>query len=104
LFGHGAADFGDTVADTDDGSLAGGIEIAAPVGVYDPTTFAADRYGILFAKVARKQGRGINGRGHTRIVTKKSSRRRDGIETVPCDNHSQVRRKMIHEPFFREMD
>jgi hypothetical protein len=54
LLGHGPANFGHTVANTDDGGLAGGVKIAATFGVNDPTTFAADSDGILFAEIARK--------------------------------------------------
>jgi hypothetical protein len=41
LFRHGAADFGDTVADADDGGLAGGVEVAAAARIGDPAAFAA---------------------------------------------------------------
>lgn len=46
LLGHGAADFGDAVANTDDGGLAGSVKIAAAFGVDDPTAFAANSDGI----------------------------------------------------------
>jgi hypothetical protein len=54
LFGHGAANFRHTVADAYDGGLAGSVEIATSFGVNDPTAFAADSDGILFAEIARK--------------------------------------------------
>jgi hypothetical protein len=68
LFGHGAADFGDTVADTDDGGLAGGVEETAAVGGDDPAAFAANRYGIIFAKIAGKKRGGVDGGAHSKIV------------------------------------
>jgi hypothetical protein len=42
------------VANADDGGLAGGVKIAATVGVNDPTAFAADSDRILLAQVSGK--------------------------------------------------
>jgi hypothetical protein len=49
LLGHGAADFGDTVTDTDYGSLARCVEESAAIGSDDPATFSArgNRKGLL---------------------------------------------------------
>jgi len=49
LLRHGAADFGDTVTDTDYGGLAGSVEESAAVGRDDPATFSArgNRKGLL---------------------------------------------------------
>jgi hypothetical protein len=54
LLSHRAANFGHTVANTDDGGLAGGVKIAATVGVNDPNAFAADSDRILLAQVSGK--------------------------------------------------
>jgi hypothetical protein len=54
LLGHGAADFGHTMANTDDRRLAGSVKITAPLGVHDPTAFAAYSDGILLAEVTGK--------------------------------------------------
>jgi hypothetical protein len=54
LLGHGAADFGHAVTNTDDRGLAGSVKIAAAFGVNDPTAFTPDSDGILFAEIARK--------------------------------------------------
>ena len=68
LLSHGAADFRDTVADADDGSLAGGVKVAAAVGGDDPAAFAADGDGILLAKIAGKKRGGVDGGAHSKIV------------------------------------
>jgi hypothetical protein len=54
LLGHGTANFGYTVANTDNGGLAGSVKITATVGINNPTAIAADGDGILFAEIARK--------------------------------------------------
>ena len=71
LVGHGTADFGDAVADANDGSLAGGVEVAAAVGGGDPATFAADGNGIIFAKIAGKKRGGVDGGAHWKIVAER---------------------------------
>ena len=43
LFGHCAADFGDSVTDADDGGLAGCVQQTAAVGSENPGPFAAHR-------------------------------------------------------------
>src|SRR5260370_16684716 len=55
LLGHGAADFRDTVPDTDDRGLAGSIEESAAVGSDDPATFPTrrDRKGLF--EIAREK-------------------------------------------------
>jgi len=68
LFGHGTADFGDPVANADDGGLAGGVEVAAAVGGDDPAAFAANGDGIIFAKIAGKKRGGVEGGAHSKIV------------------------------------
>ena len=68
LFGHGAADFGDTVADADNRSLAGGVQVAAAVGVDDPAAFSANGDGIVFPKIAGKERGGVDGSAHSKIV------------------------------------
>jgi len=75
LFGHGAADFRDTVADADDSSLAGGVEVAAAVGGDDPATFAANGDRIIFAKIAGEKGGGVDGGAHSKIVAEAAERR-----------------------------
>ena len=75
LLGHGAADLGDTVADADDGGLAGGIEIAAAVGGDDPAAFTADGDGIIFAKIAGKERGGMESGAHLKIVAEAAERR-----------------------------
>ena len=64
LIGHGAADFGDPVADADDGGLTGGIKVAAAVGIDDPAAFAANGDGIILAKIAGEKRGGVDGGGH----------------------------------------
>jgi len=71
LLGHGAADFGDAVADADDRGLAGGVEVAAAVGGGDPAAFAADGDGIVFAKIAGKKRGGVAGGAHWKIVAER---------------------------------
>src|SRR5258708_35508782 len=68
LLGHGAADFRNTVADADDGGLAGSVEVAAAIGVDDPAAFAEHGDGIIFAKIAGKKRRGAAGSAHSKIV------------------------------------
>ncbi len=55
LFGHRAPDFGDAVADADDGGLAGSVEKPAAVGGENPGAFAANRDRQVFAKISGKQ-------------------------------------------------
>jgi len=74
LLGHGAADFGDTVADADDRGLAGGVEVAAAVGGDDPAAFAADGDGIVFAKIAGKKRGKVAGGAHSKIVAEAAGR------------------------------
>jgi hypothetical protein len=71
LLGHGSADFGDTVADADDGGLAGGVEVAAAVGRDDPAAFATDGDGIVFAKIAGEKRGGVDSGGHWKIVAER---------------------------------
>ncbi len=54
LLGHGTANFGHTVANTNNGGLAGSVKITTTVGINNPTAFTADSDGILFAEIARK--------------------------------------------------
>jgi hypothetical protein len=75
LLGHGAADFRDTVADADDSSLTGGVEVATAVGGDDPATFTANSDGIIFAKIAGKKRRGVNRSAHSKIVAEAAKRR-----------------------------
>jgi len=75
LFGHGAADFGDPVANADDSGLAGGVEEAAAVGGDDPAAFAANGDGIIFAKIAGKKRGGVDGGAHSKIVAEAVERR-----------------------------
>jgi predicted metalloprotease with PDZ domain len=75
LLGHGAADFGNTVADADDGGLAGGIEVAAAIGGDNPAAFAADGDGVVFAKIAGKKRGGADGGAHSKIVAEAANRR-----------------------------
>ena len=88
LFGHGAADFGDSVADADDGGLAGGVEVAAAVGGDDPAAFAADGDGIILAKIAGKKRGGMDGGAHSKIVAEAVERRAE----VRREGESQVGR------------
>ena len=55
LFCHGAADFGDAVADVDDRGLTGRVEKAAATLINNPAAFAADGEGIVYAEISRKQ-------------------------------------------------
>jgi len=73
LLGHGAADFGDAVADADDGGLAGGVEVVAAVGGDDPAAFAADGDRIVLAKIAGKKRGGVDGGGHWKIVAERAN-------------------------------
>lgn len=75
LFGHGAADFADTVADADDGGLAGGVEVAAAVGGDDPAAFAADGDGIILAKITGKKRGRMDGGAHSKIVAEATEQR-----------------------------
>jgi len=52
LLGHGAADFGDSVTDTDDGGLAGSVEESAAAPVDDPATLPTNGNGIVFLEIA----------------------------------------------------
>src|ERR1700686_5248401 len=52
LLGHGAADFGDSVTDADDGGLAGSVEKAVTVGRDDPATLPTNGNGIVFFEIA----------------------------------------------------
>lgn len=65
LFGHGAADFRDAVADVDDGSLTRGVEKLAAVLSKEPATFSAHSGGKIFLKISRKQ-RGVVGHASAR--------------------------------------
>ncbi len=91
LLGHGAADFGDTVADADDGGLAGGVEVAAAVGGDDPAAFAADGDGIVFAKIAGEKRGGVDGGAHSKIVAEAMVRRvgRDDGERAKLDGSGE---------------
>jgi predicted metalloprotease with PDZ domain len=89
LLGHGAADFWDTVADADDGGLAGGVEVAAAIGGDDPAAFAANGDGIIFMKIARKKRGGADGGAHSKIVAEAAER---GVE-ARNERESQVGRK-----------
>jgi predicted metalloprotease with PDZ domain len=73
LLGHGAADFGNAVADADDSGLAGGVEVAAAVGGDDPAALAANGDRIIFAKIAGKERRGADGGTHSKIVAEQVS-------------------------------
>ena len=75
LIGHGAADFGDPVADADDGGLTGGIKVAAAVGIDDPAAFAASGDWKIFAKIAGKKRRGVVCGAHSKIVAEGAERR-----------------------------
>jgi len=48
LFGHGLCDFADAMADVNDGSLAGSVEITLTVRRKYPGAFAADGGGKRF--------------------------------------------------------
>src|SRR5258708_16678261 len=52
LLGHGAADFGDSVTDTDNGGLAGSVEESAAAPVDDPATLPTNGNGIVFLEIA----------------------------------------------------
>jgi len=56
LLSHGTADFGDAVANVDDGGLAAGVEETAATLVDDPAAIPAHGDGILFAEIAREEG------------------------------------------------
>ena len=73
LLSHSLADFGDAVADADDGGLAACIEVAAPGLVDDPAAFAADREWILFAEISREE-RGVLRHDDRRIVAEGKTR------------------------------
>ena len=89
--GHGAADFGDTVADADDGCLAGGVEVAAAVGSDDPATFAANGDGVVFAKITGKKRGGVDSGAHSKIVAEAMVRRvgRDDGERAKLDGSGE---------------
>jgi len=55
LFGHGAANLRDTVSNTHDRRLPGGIEITPSARIDNPAALAANRYGIRFAEIAREE-------------------------------------------------
>src|SRR5271163_3901571 len=55
LLAHGVADFGNAVANIDDGGLACGVEKFAAIGGKNPGAFAADGDGNRFVEVARKE-------------------------------------------------
>jgi hypothetical protein len=57
LFGHGAGDLGNAVADADDRGLACAIEESASVGCVNPAAFAADSNRKGLAEIARKERR-----------------------------------------------
>ena len=75
LLGHGAADFGNTMADADDCGLAGGVEVTAAVGGDDPATFTTNSDGIIFAKIAGKKRGRVDGGAHWKIVAEAVKRR-----------------------------
>ncbi len=52
LRGHGLADFGDAVANADDGGLSGGVEVFAVVGGEDPAALGAHGGGVIFGEIA----------------------------------------------------
>ena len=52
LLRHRTADFGDAVADANDSSLTGGVEIASTVIGDDPTAFTANSDRIILTKIA----------------------------------------------------
>ena len=54
LFGHGAANLRNAVADADNRGLPGSVQIAAAVGGNNPTAFAAHGNRILFSEIAGK--------------------------------------------------
>jgi hypothetical protein len=58
LLGQGAANFGDSVANADDGGLTARIEEATAALIDDPAAFAADREWILLAEISREE-RGV---------------------------------------------
>jgi hypothetical protein len=68
LLGHCASDFLDPMSNVHHGRLPGSIQIAAACAVHNPAAFAANCQRILFAKIAGKNGRGVRGRAHIRIV------------------------------------
>lgn len=74
LLGHSAADFGNAVADADDGGLAGGVEVAAAIGGDDPAAFTANGDRIVFAKIAGKKRGGVDGGAHWKIVAEAAGR------------------------------
>ena len=52
MLGHGLTDFGDSVADADDGSLSGRVEKTPATLVNDPAALAADGDGVVLAKIS----------------------------------------------------
>ena len=71
LLGHGAADFGDAVADVDDRGLACGIQKTAAIGRNNPAAFAAHGDGIILAEISRENAgvirHGGSGRDCSRV-------------------------------------
>jgi hypothetical protein len=100
LLGHGLADFGDAVADADDGGLAGGVEESAAIGGDDPGTFAAHGDRVILAKIAGKERGGGDSGGHWKIVAegmhgdvRSSSRESRGdCANLACTGPSRVNR------------
>jgi hypothetical protein len=80
LLGHGAADFGDAVADADYGGLAAGVEVTTAILIDDPAAVAANRDGILFAKISREEG-GVGRHDNKRIVAE--AERNKGFANEP---------------------
>ena len=56
LLGHGAADFGDAVADVYYRCLAAGVEVTTTILINDPAALAANNDGIVFAKISGEEG------------------------------------------------
>ena len=56
LLSHRSADFGNTVPDIDDGSLACRIEEFAAIGRKEPAAFTPDGNRKILVKIARKEG------------------------------------------------
>lgn len=77
LCGHGLGDFFGAVADVNDGSLAGRIEIALTVRRGDPAAFAADGGWERFLEVAGEERRV---RRHTTNCSRGRKRQRRGAE------------------------
>ena len=90
LLGHGAADFGDAVADADDGGLAGGVEVAAASGIDDPAALAADGDRIIFAKIAGKKRGRVDGGAHSKIVAERVNRRLCGGRSFGAETQAKA--------------